>query len=108
MARVALVHGFTQTPASWRTVRAALEADGHDVVTPSLPGHDGTPAPALAAGADRLADGGGGAAWVGSSMGGRLCLQLALRRPSWVSRLVLLGATAGLDAPLERTRRRHG
>ena len=108
MARVALVHGFTQTPASWRAVRAALERDGHEVVTPALPGHGGTPAVDLAAAADRLVEEVGEAAWVGYSMGGRLCLQLALRRPSAVSRLVLLGATAGLDDPGERTRRRHG
>lgn len=105
-----LVHGFTQTGASWRRIAAALRADGYDVVTPDLPGHGASPAPAdLATTADLLAGmtGGEPATWVGYSMGGRACLHLALAHPSAVQRLVLLGATGGIDDDAERNARRH-
>jgi 2-succinyl-6-hydroxy-2,4-cyclohexadiene-1-carboxylate synthase len=39
-------------------------------------------------------------------MGGRYALRLALDRPDLVERLVLVGATAGLDDPVERAARR--
>lgn len=103
-----LVHGFTQTGASWRRVAAALRADGHEVLTPDLPGHAGRPAQDLVATAAALAaECGPGATWVGYSMGGRVCLHLALDHPAVVDGLVLLGATAGLDDDGERNARRH-
>jgi 2-succinyl-6-hydroxy-2,4-cyclohexadiene-1-carboxylate synthase len=107
--RVVLVHGFTQTGASWRRIADALRADGHDVSTPDLPGHGGTPAADLAATGDLLARqcGDEPATWVGYSMGARACLHLALAHPSAVHGLILLGATAGLDDPAERNARRH-
>jgi 2-succinyl-6-hydroxy-2,4-cyclohexadiene-1-carboxylate synthase len=106
--RLVLVHGFTQTPRSWGPIAAALRADGHEVHTPALPGHDGTAPLSLPEGAARLAAQWGKAVWVGYSMGGRLCLQLALDHPGAVDALVLLGATAGIDDPAERAaRRRH-
>jgi len=43
---------------------------------------------------------------VGYSMGGRLALHLALARPDLVDGLVLLGATAGIEAEEERRARR--
>ena len=46
LAPIVLVHGFTQTGASWRTVAEGL--DGHEVVAPDLPGH-GANASAVAA-----------------------------------------------------------
>ena len=107
MARVVLLHGFTQTGASWGRVAAALRADGHEVSAPDLPGHAGTPPLSLPDSADALADRFGEAAYVGYSMGGRLALHLALRRPSVVTRLALVGATAGLDDARERNARRH-
>ena len=102
-----LVHGFTQTGASWRRIAEALRADGHDVRTPDLPGHAGRPAQDLATTATTLAAELGPATWVGYSMGGRACLHLALAHPAAVDRLVLLGATAGLDDDAERNARRH-
>jgi 2-succinyl-6-hydroxy-2,4-cyclohexadiene-1-carboxylate synthase len=111
VGRVVLVHGFTQTGASWRRIAEALRADGHDVVTPDLPGHGGTPPADLAAAAERLAATCDAAerpaTWVGYSMGGRACLHLALAHPAAVQRLVLLGATAGIDDEGERNARRH-
>jgi 2-succinyl-6-hydroxy-2,4-cyclohexadiene-1-carboxylate synthase len=43
----------------------------------------------------------------GYSMGGRIALQLALTAPERVERLVLISATAGIEDPLERARRRE-
>ena len=43
---------------------------------------------------------------LGYSMGGRVALTAALRAPTSLEHLVLIGATAGLDSPLERAARR--
>jgi 2-succinyl-6-hydroxy-2,4-cyclohexadiene-1-carboxylate synthase len=107
VARVVLVHGFTQTGASWRRIAEALRADSHDVLTPDLPGHGGRPPADLAHTADLLARECGEAVWAGYSMGGRACLHVALAHPSVVHRLILLGATAGIDDDVERNARRH-
>ena len=48
----------------------------------------------------------GPATYVGYSMGGRLCLHLALARPETVERLVLVSATAGIEDDDERATRR--
>jgi 2-succinyl-6-hydroxy-2,4-cyclohexadiene-1-carboxylate synthase len=47
------------------------------------------------------------AVWVGYSMGGRFALRIALERPDLVEGLVLLGATAGMADPAERTMRKE-
>lgn len=60
----------------------------------------------LVEGARLLGETGGRAAYVGYSMGGRLALHLAAARPDLVERLVLVGATAGLDSEDERVQRR--
>lgn len=92
--RCVLVHGFTQTAASWQGV-----LDGHAV--------DVVPDEDLWSTARRIGDEGGQAAYVGYSMGGRLCLHLALAAPERVERLVLVGATAGIEDHGERARRRQ-
>lgn len=112
--RVALVHGFTQTAASWGPIRDRLEAAGHSVLTPELSGHGAQSARRddLVADADRLADEVGvpgparRAVWVGYSMGGRVCLHVALQRPEVLAGLVLISTTAGLDSDRERAARR--
>ena len=48
----------------------------------------------------------GRAVYVGYSMGGRLCLRLALDRPGLVTRLVLVSTTAGIDDEAERVNRK--
>lgn len=93
-ARPVLVHGFTQTSASWAGV---LEGRALDVA----PG-EGLDDTAL-----RLGEVGGEAAYVGYSMGGRLCLHLALSRPHLVRALVLVSATAGIDDDEARAARRQ-
>src|SRR5262249_60229882 len=50
---------------------------------------------------------GGRAVYVGYSMGGRLCLRLALDRPELVRGLVLLSASPGIADDAERAARRE-
>jgi 2-succinyl-6-hydroxy-2,4-cyclohexadiene-1-carboxylate synthase len=105
--RVVLVHGFTQTHVSWRPVSEFLVAD-HEVVAVDAPGHGGSADihADLKTGAGLLAEAGGPATYVGYSMGGRLALRLALDRPDVVERLVVIGATAGIEDSAELERRR--
>jgi 2-succinyl-6-hydroxy-2,4-cyclohexadiene-1-carboxylate synthase len=105
--RVVLVHGFTQTGRSWGSLAASLASD-HEVVVVDAPGHAGSDAVRadLPTGAALLGDVGGEAAYVGYSMGARLCLLLALARPDLVHHLVLLSGTAGIDDDAERAARR--
>ncbi len=104
MHRFVLAHGFTQTARSWATVQQLIESRLPDAATIAvdLPGHGDAPAPAdadLWASAARLVDEGGPGTYVGYSMGGRVALHAALERPDAVERLVLIGATAGIDDP---------
>ncbi len=103
-----LLHGFTQTHVSWRSVVEQLGA-AVEVVAPDLPGHGtaGAVRADLAGAAARVAEATGPATYVGYSMGGRVALRLALDRPDLVERLVLVGATAGIDDPAERAARRE-
>jgi 2-succinyl-6-hydroxy-2,4-cyclohexadiene-1-carboxylate synthase len=104
---VVLVHGFTQTHRSWRPVADRL-AHTHALIAVDAPAHAGSDAVRVGLwdGATELGDTCGRAGYVGYSMGGRLCLHLALARPELVERLVLVGATAGLDDPAKRAARR--
>ena len=109
---VVLVHGFAQTGACLGPLAADLAAD-HLVVLPDLPGHGRSEAPAdadLWAIADVLAGAAsatpsGRATFVGYSLGGRACLHVALAHPGVVDRLVLIGATAGIDDVADRAAR---
>lgn len=106
-----LLHGFTQTGASWDGVRAALPAERYRaVLAPDLRGHgiaaevrpitfDTILADIAAAGPDRFT-------LCGYSMGGRLALLFALAHPDRVARLVLLGASPGLADAADRAARR--
>src|SRR6266571_140278 len=105
--RVVLVHGFTQTLAAMEPLAARLR-DRHEVVRVDLPGHGGSMPPLVgfAEAAALLGEAGGAAAYLGYSLGGRLCLRLALDRPELVRALVLVGASPGLGDPAERAARR--
>lgn len=107
MARFVLVHGFTQTGASWDPIAEELRDADHDVQTPDAPGHGArADHPAnLWDGALGLAAQCGTGTWVGYSMGGRLALHVALAHPDAVERLVLVGATPGITDDDERARR---
>ena len=90
----ALVHGFSQTESSWDFLA------GPDATALRVPdGHGFVDTAAL------LGEAGGRATYVGYSMGGRLCLQLALDRPELVERLVLISASPGIADDAERAAR---
>lgn len=105
---VVFAHGFTQTSRSWDQLRQLLADHGvTDSVAVDLPGHGSAAAVAhdLWGSADHLVDAGGVGTYVGYSMGGRVALHAALAHPDAVERLVLIGATAGIDDPDERAAR---
>ncbi len=64
-------------------------------------------APTSRTAAQLVGDAGGPADYVGYSMGGRLCLHLAVAHPDVVRRLVLVSTTAGIEDPAERATRRQ-
>jgi 2-succinyl-6-hydroxy-2,4-cyclohexadiene-1-carboxylate synthase len=105
--RVVLVHGFTQTLAAWEPVAQRL-AGRWPVVRVDLPGHGGSSGVRVgfAEAAGLVGTCGGPGAYVGYSLGGRLCLRLALDRPDLVRALVLVGASPGIADPAARAERR--
>ncbi len=104
------LHGFTQTRSSASRFRSILAAT-REVWTLDLPGHGD--AHAVSGSLDETAQ------WVldaigttpvdlgGYSFGGRVALHVALRAPSRVSRVVVIGATRGIEDPDERAARRR-
>ena len=103
-----LLHGFTHTGRSWDDVAHALR-ERYRPLAPDLRGHGSaagvTPVTleAVVSDLDRVAP--GRFVLGGYSMGGRIALQYALARPARVRRLVLIGATAGISDPAQRTAR---
>ena len=107
--RMVFVHGFTQTANSWKPIAEHFHrTHGHQVVVVDLPGHGGSGQVRadLRRSADLLAGVAGDGVYVGYSLGGRVCLHLALMYPHLVHRLVLIGAHPGLDDEDERAARR--
>jgi 2-succinyl-6-hydroxy-2,4-cyclohexadiene-1-carboxylate synthase len=100
--RTVLLHGFTGNGSAFAHL-------GLDAATPDLPGHHfAPPATSWEDALDRLAPllEPGPVVLGGYSMGARLALGLALRRPDQIARLVLASGTAGLEDGAERARRR--
>lgn len=97
--RLILVHGFTQTSRSWAPVIMRLP---DDVEPTALDIPVGLDFPSTAA---ALGEAGGIGTYVGYSMGGRLCVRLALDRPDLVRGLVLVSSSAGIEDPVERAER---
>jgi 2-succinyl-6-hydroxy-2,4-cyclohexadiene-1-carboxylate synthase len=86
----------------------------HRVVSLDAPGHGRSAAVEadLPTGADMMVSAAvevtrGPATWLGYSMGGRYALQVALRHPVAVRRLILVSTTAGIEDEEERARRRR-
>lgn len=106
--RLVLVHGFTQTMRSWDPPAARLAGD-FEIVRVDLPGHGGSAGVRLgfAETASAIGDAGGRGTYLGYSLGGRLCLRLAVDRPDLVEALVLVGASPGLADPADRDARRR-
>lgn len=102
-----LLHGFTQTRRCWGSFAEDLATD-HELVLVDAPGHgDSTSVVAdLDSSASLSGAVGGRGTFLGYSMGGRTALHLALARPELVERLILIGATGGLDTAEQRERRR--
>jgi 2-succinyl-6-hydroxy-2,4-cyclohexadiene-1-carboxylate synthase len=106
--RVVLIHGFTQTAASWpATIVNALRDQHDDVIAVDVPGHGqaGRRRATLAEYADQLAQRYGGAHYVGYSLGGRIALHIVAQHPAAVESLATIGATGGIDDPAERAAR---
>ncbi|HYM67324.1 MAG TPA: 2-succinyl-6-hydroxy-2,4-cyclohexadiene-1-carboxylate synthase [Patescibacteria group bacterium] len=112
---VTLLHGFTQSGRSWREV-ISMMPEGYQWVVPDLRGHGdtsnrpGSPCSMDAClgdlemlwshlGIDRTHV-------AGYSMGGRLALHIAARRPERVLSLLTIGAHAGLDEDSREGRRK--
>ncbi len=97
---VVLLHGLGATNASMLPVLADLAKD-HRVISPDTPGFGASEAPPWSYTADQMyrwlrsfldVVDARGAVVIGNSLGGRLALELALRDPDAVDRLVLLCA----------------
>ena len=112
---VTLLHGFTQSGRSWLEIISRMP-DGWMWIVPDLRGHGETrtqpDAPcsmdACTRDLEMLWDHLGVARThlVGYSMGGRLALHVAARRPERVLSLLTVGAHAGLEEDAREARRR--
>jgi 2-succinyl-6-hydroxy-2,4-cyclohexadiene-1-carboxylate synthase len=96
---VVLVPGFTQTAASWDGVREVVDASC-DTLAVEVPVRETFEATAASIGTR-----GNQGVYVGYSMGGRLCLRLALDRPDLVRALVLISASPGITDRVARAER---
>jgi 2-succinyl-6-hydroxy-2,4-cyclohexadiene-1-carboxylate synthase len=107
---IVLLHGFSGTHRTWDGVVALLEAERYSPQALDLRGHGAASErrpigfaevvdDVLAAAPERFV-------LCGYSMGGRIALHVALAAPERVTRLVLIGATAGISVDAERAERR--
>lgn len=104
--RLVVLHGFTQTHHHSRPLALSLadRAAFSAIVLPDLPGHglsaaDRSDFTSVTASLPMRC---GAATYVGYSMGGRVALAAAIERPDLIGRLVLIGATAGIEDDDER------
>jgi 2-succinyl-6-hydroxy-2,4-cyclohexadiene-1-carboxylate synthase len=106
---VLLLHGFTNTGASWDPVLAAL-GERYRAIAPDIRGHgsasDTRPVTLEAVIGDLAGLAPDRFTLAGYSQGGRIALHTALALPARVERLVLIGASPGIDDPVERADRR--
>lgn len=110
-AGIVFLHGFSQNFDCAGGFIDALSGE-HLVRAVDLPGHRRPVGDAAAidpfwATAGRIVHVMGRADYIGYSMGGRIALHVALAHPGSVDRLVLIGATAGIEDPAERVARRR-
>jgi 2-succinyl-6-hydroxy-2,4-cyclohexadiene-1-carboxylate synthase len=106
---VVLLHGFTNSGASWQPVISGL-GQRYRALAPDIRGHASAAnrVPVTLAGVleDLAAVDEPRFTLVGYSQGGRIALHAALAMPTRVERLVLIGASPGLEDETERTQRR--
>lgn len=103
MTRLVFAHYFGGSARSWVPLVDAL--DGFDCVAPNVPGFGDTPPPAvlsLDAYADWLIATAGPVPWwaVGHSMGGKIALAAAARRPPGLAGLVLIAPSPPTPEPI--------
>jgi 2-succinyl-6-hydroxy-2,4-cyclohexadiene-1-carboxylate synthase len=98
--RVLFVPGFMQRGDAWRPVAERIEPSHHAVC---LDHRRATFSGRIEEILEAMAP---GTALVGYSMGGRLAVHAALRRPRSLTALVLVGASAGIEDPGAREDRR--
>jgi 2-succinyl-6-hydroxy-2,4-cyclohexadiene-1-carboxylate synthase len=105
-SKVVLLHGFTQNGSCWGPFGESLAKD-HTTLFVDLPGHGRSAhdEASLKETANLVAEVGGRATYIGYSLGGRVALHVALQHPALVERLVLIGATGGLETIGEREQR---
>jgi 2-succinyl-6-hydroxy-2,4-cyclohexadiene-1-carboxylate synthase len=107
---VVLLHGFSGTHRTWDHVIALLGGERYRPLALDLRGHgaasDRRPIDFATGVSDVLDAAPERFALCGYSMGGRLALHVALAAPGRVTRLGLIGATAGVEDPAERAARR--
>jgi len=109
--RLVLAHGFTQTAHSWGRFGELVGA-GRELVLVDLPGHGRSSevradlASCGALLAATAASGGCEFDLLGYSLGARVALHAALLAPEGLRRLVLIGATAGIEDAARRAARR--
>jgi 2-succinyl-6-hydroxy-2,4-cyclohexadiene-1-carboxylate synthase len=108
---VVLLHGFTQTGASWDPVAAAL-GERYLPLAPDIRGHGAASAvtpvtvKAVIDDVSRLAP--ASFTLAGYSMGGRIALHVALALGERIQRLVLIGASPGVADAAQRAERLAG
>jgi 2-succinyl-6-hydroxy-2,4-cyclohexadiene-1-carboxylate synthase len=104
-----LLHGFTHSGASWNRVTAEL-GESYRPLAPDIRGQASASAAVPVDLPSVLDDVASSAperfALAGYSMGGRIALHAALAWPERVERLLLIGASPGLENPAERAARR--
>jgi 2-succinyl-6-hydroxy-2,4-cyclohexadiene-1-carboxylate synthase len=109
-----MLHGFTQTARLWGPFGDLLAQD-HTLIGIDLPGHAGSDAVRadLPATAELVRDavvatiGDGPGDLFGYSLGARVALHVATGTNLTIRRLVLVGATGGMEDPDARARRRE-
>jgi 2-succinyl-6-hydroxy-2,4-cyclohexadiene-1-carboxylate synthase len=106
---VLLLHGFTNSGASWQPVISGL-GQRYRALAPDIRGHASasgqTPVTLAAVLEDIAALDEPRFTLVGYSQGGRIALHVALTMPERLERLVLIGASPGLEDERERNERR--
>ncbi len=109
-ARLVFLHGFTQTHHHWHPVASAIIESGLTTRSSAfvdLPGHGLSDADrsSIEDTAARVPNLAGVGTYVGYSMGGRVALLAAASGDASIERLVLVGATPGIEHDDERDRR---
>ncbi len=102
------VHGFTQTSNSWKPIAERFATNGYEAIVVDVPGHGGSSSTRadLRAAAGMLTAMCGSGVYVGYSLGGRLCMQVATMYPDLVRALAMIGGSPGIADDIERAERR--